>query len=223
MKKIKKTFITGLVVLIPLVGTLSIIIWTFLKIDELFQQPILAITGKRFMGLGFIITLGIIFLSGLLATNYAGKKIINYIEETLNKIPIVNVLYSSIKQLQNTIFLKKNQHAFKSVVLVQYPSKDIYTIGFITANAPALIEGKIGKKLTSIFIPTTPNPTSGMFVMIPDKNMTHLNMPVDTAIKLIVSAGILSPDFSAKLNAYEHKIINETNKKQEQEGDDNET
>lgn len=207
MKNIRKTFITGLLVLIPLMVTFTFTIWGFLKIDELFQQPVEAITGRRFIGLGLILTIGLVFLSGFLATNYIGKKIIRSIEETLNKIPILNVIYSSIKQLQETIFLKKNQQAFKSVVLVQYPSKDIYTIGFTTATAPAMVEHEVGKKLTSVFIPTTPNPTSGMFVMIPDKNLTHLNMPVDTALKLIVSAGILSPDYSSKLNAYENKMM----------------
>ncbi|MCG8484299.1 MAG: DUF502 domain-containing protein [Clostridia bacterium] len=154
--------------------TFTFTIWGFLKIDEFFQQPIEAITGRRFIGLGLILTIGIVLFAGSLATNYVGKKIIRNIEETLNKIPIINVIYSSIKQLQDTIFLKKNQEAFKSVVLVQYPSRDIYTLGFTTATAPAIIEGEVAKKLTSVFIPTTPNPTSGMFVMIPDRNLIHL-------------------------------------------------
>lgn len=220
MKNIRKLFFTGLFVLIPLIATVSIIIWFFLKIDLLFRKPIQAFTGESFVGLGIILTIGLVLLTGFLATNYFGKRIISKIEDTIHKIPIANVIYTSIKQLQDTVFYKKNTNTFKSVVLAEYPSKGIYTLGFVTGVAPALIEGVVGKKMTSIFIPTTPNPTSGMYVMIPESDYIKLDIPVDTAIKLIVSAGILSPDFSSKLDSYEDSLLSNIIKKREGDSDE---
>ncbi len=209
MKKFRKLFLTGLSILIPLVVTVTIIVWFVFKVDALFRKPVQAVTGKSFMGLGLILTLLLIFVTGFLATNYIGKRIITNTENAILKVPVVSVLYTSIKQLRDTLFYQKKRKAFKSVVLLEYPSKGIFTIGFITASAPAAIEGVVKKKLKSVFVPTTPNPTSGMYVMIPENDLIYLNMPVDTAIKLVVSGGILSPDFCGKLNAYENKLMND--------------
>ncbi len=217
MKKVRKLFITGLSILIPLVVTISIIAWFVLKLDSLFRTPVQAITGKSFMGLGLVLTAILIFITGFLATNYIGKRIISKMENAVLAIPIANVIYTSIKQLRDTLFYQKKRKAFKSAVLIEYPSKGIYTIGFITSAAPAVVEGVVKKKLLSIFVPTTPNPTSGMFVMIPKNDITYLRMSVDTAIKLIVSGGILSPDYSGKLDAYENNIID--SHKKEEKGD----
>lgn len=215
MKKARKLFITGIFVLTPLVVTVSIISWFVFKIDAFFQKPVKALTGETFIGLGVILTLGLIFLTGFLATNYAGKKIISNLENAVLKIPIANVIYTTIKQLRDTVFYNKSKKAFQSVVLIEYPSKGIYTLGFITGKAPAIIEGAVKKRMTSIFVPTTPNPTSGMYVMVPMGDLIHINMSVDTAIKLIVSGGVLSPDFSGKLDSYE----NEKFLKNQKEGD----
>ncbi len=209
MKEFRKLFITGLSILIPLVITVTVIVWFVFKLDAIFRKPVQAVTGKSFMGLGLILTIILIFVTGFLATNYIGKRIITNTENAIMKIPVVSVLYTSIKQLRDTLFYQKKRKAFKSVVLLEYPSKGIYTIGFTTATAPAIIEGVINKKMKSIFVPTTPNPTSGMYVMIPENELIYLNMSVDTAIKLVVSGGILSPDFSGKLDAYETNVINE--------------
>ena len=203
MRRVRRIFITGVLVLIPITVTLSIIGWVVLKIDSIFGTPIRAVTGHNYIGLGLTLTIILIFIIGILATNYFGKKIIKNFEKAISRIPIVNIIYSSIKQLQDNIVLKKNQKAFKNAVMLEYPSKGIFTIGFVTARAPIEIEEAIGTKVTSVFIPTTPNPTSGMFIMIPDKNLKYLDMPVDIAIKLIVSGGILSPDYSGQLNKNE--------------------
>ncbi|WP_129596780.1 DUF502 domain-containing protein [Anaerophilus nitritogenes] len=193
MKNIRKMFVTGLLVLIPIVVTISLIGWVFNKIDSIFRIPLEKIIGFPLIGVGVILNLIIITSTGFFATNYLGKKIIYFIEKTLIKIPLVNTIYISVKQLIHTLFLKQRD-AFKSAVLVQYPSKGIYTIGFITADTPIEISKNLDKDMKSIFIPTTPNPTSGMFVMIPKSDIIVLDISIEVALKLVVSGGILMPD-----------------------------
>lgn len=193
MKDIRKIFLTGLLVLIPIVGTLALIGWLFNLVDAVFRVPIEKIIGFRIIGIGFILTICIICATGVFATNYLGKEIIRFVEEILSKIPLVNTIYLSLKKLIDTMFMKKTSE-FKNTVLIQYPSKGIYTIGFVTEDAYEEIEEKAGEKMKSIFIPTTPNPTSGMFVMVPIKDIVPLDLSVEVAIKMIVSGGILLPD-----------------------------
>lgn len=187
----KKLFITGLFVLIPIALTVSIIFWLFNSIDSIFRNPLEILFGIPLVGVGFVLTIALIFATGIIASNYLGKKLIERTETALRKIPIVNTVYISIKQMMDTI-CNDQKKAFKSVVLVRYPSKDIFAIGFITSDAANEASEKSGKTMKSVFIPTTPNPTSGMLVMLPIEDITHLDMPVDVAVKLIVSGGILN-------------------------------
>ncbi|WP_165916166.1 DUF502 domain-containing protein [Marinisporobacter balticus] len=193
MKKIRKIFITGLFVLTPIVVTSMLIGWIFNTVDSIFRVPIEKIIGFRIIGIGFILTMIIILGTGVFATNYLGKEFIHFVERALSKIPLVNTIYLSIKQLIDTILMKQRD-AFKSTVLVEYPSKGIYTIGFVTSDAHRDISEKVGKRMKSVFIPTTPNPTSGMFIMIPEKDVMPLNITIDAALKLVVSGGILLPE-----------------------------
>ncbi|MFZ5967057.1 MAG: DUF502 domain-containing protein [Bacillota bacterium] len=187
----KKVFITGLFVLIPITATISIMFWLFNSIDSIFREPLESWFDLPLVGVGFILTVLLIFTAGIVASNYLGKKLIEITESTIKKIPIFNTVYVSIKQVMDTIFSDQKK-AFKSVVFVRYPSKDIYAIGFITADAPNEMEVKIGRRMKSIFIPTTPNPTSGMLVMIPEEDIIHADLSVEAAVKLIVSGGIIN-------------------------------
>ncbi|QEK12355.1 DUF502 domain-containing protein [Crassaminicella thermophila] len=193
MKTVRRIFITGLLVLIPIVGTISLIAWLFNIVDSIFRVPIEKIIGFRIIGIGFILTISIIFATGIFATNYLGKEIICLIEKTMSRIPLVNTIYLSIKKLIDA-FCMKQKGDFKSTVLVQYPSKGIYTIGFITADVPNEVSEKVGENMKSIFVPTTPNPTSGMFIMVSTKDIIPLDISVESAIKLVVSGGILLPE-----------------------------
>jgi uncharacterized membrane protein len=198
LKKVRRILITGILVLIPITVTISIIWWVIFKIDSFFATPVRAVTGKSYIGLGIVMTLVIVFIIGLLATNYFGKKIIKSVEKAISKVPIVNIIYSSIKQIQDSIVFKKEQRAFKSAVSIQYPTKGIRCLGFVTADAPAEMEAIIGQKATCVFIPTTPNPTSGMLVIVPDSDLEYLDMSVDVAVKMVVSGGILSENNKMK-------------------------
>ncbi|MFZ5967850.1 MAG: DUF502 domain-containing protein [Bacillota bacterium] len=193
MKHLRNLFLTGLIVILPIAATISIVGWLFNKIDSIFREPLERLIGFPLVGIGVFLTLLIIFSAGIISTNYLGKKLINLAEGVLKKIPLVNTVYLSIKQLMDTV-LSNKKATFKSAVLVQYPSKDIYAIGFITADAPDELCIRTSKKLKSIFIPTTPNPTSGMLVMIPEEEIIPLDIPVEAAVKLVVSAGMLLPE-----------------------------
>jgi uncharacterized membrane protein len=191
IKHIRRIFLTGLLVFLPIVVTFSIVGWLFNKIDSLFREPLETIFGFPLVGIGFVLTILLVFITGIIASNFFGKKFISWAECIIRKIPIVKTIYIAIKQIIDTVF-EDRQKAFKSAVLVQYPSKGIYALGFITSEAPSEIQKKCNEDMESIFIPTTPNPTSGMLVMIPEKDIIFLDMPVESAIKLIISGGIIN-------------------------------
>lgn len=193
MKELRKIFITGLLVLIPIVGTLALIFWLLNTIDSIFREPLERIIGFPLIGIGVIITITLTILTGIFATNFFGNRIIGWSDNVMRKIPIVKPIYISIKQMIDTVFTNQ-RNAFKSVVLVQYPSNGIYTLGFITSDAPTVVKDKTGKNLKSVFIPTTPNPTSGMLVMFPEEDIIYLSLSIESGIKLIVSGGILLPE-----------------------------
>lgn len=193
MKHIRGIFFTGLLALIPIVGTLSIVGWLFNRIDLIFRQPLEQLIGFPLVGVGIILTLLIIFATGVISRNYLGRKLIHIAEAVLRRIPLVSTVFVSMKQLVDLIFTDQKS-AFKSAVLIQYPTKGIYAIGFVTSDAPQEAKTKTDRNLKSIFIPTTPNPTSGMLVMIPDEDTMKLDMTVEAAIKMVVSGGILMPE-----------------------------
>jgi len=193
LKHIRGIFFTGLLALIPIVGTLSIVGWLFNRIDLIFRQPLEQLIGFPLVGVGIILTLLIIFATGVISRNYLGRKLIHIAEAVLRRIPLVSTVFVSMKQLVDLVFTDQKS-AFKSAVLIQYPTKGIYAIGFVTSDAPQEAKAKTDRNLKSIFIPTTPNPTSGMLVMIPEEDTIKLDMTVEAAIKMVVSGGILMPE-----------------------------
>ncbi len=191
-KDIRKIFLTGLLVMIPLLITIYSILWMLNKVDSVFRRPIEELLGFTIYGLGIIITVGIILLAGVIATNYADHRLFSATEYFFKKIPVVRSIYFPVKQLTQTIYGSANT-AFRKVVLVEYPTSGIYVIGFVTSTGIKNVEDKIGKITTCVFIPTTPNPTSGMFVIVPEEDVIALDMCVEDAIKLVVSGGIAKP------------------------------
>jgi len=176
------------------IGLTLYIVWTLfnfvsksvapllIRIPLLQEMPVVAIRV-----IGVLITFVIIWIIGLVATNIVGRKILKLPEVLLLKAPVVNRIYQTIRQIIQTIIVSKT--ALRQVVLVEYPRKGVYTIAFVTN----VYEEK-GKKNVSLFIPTTPNPTSGFFVIVPEEEVIHLKMTVEEAMKLVVSAGIITPE-----------------------------
>jgi uncharacterized membrane protein len=191
-KHLEKAFFTGLFILIPLVVTIYIV-YTVVSSVDAFISPIIRnvtseITGKALYipGTGFILFVIIAYLTGVLASNYVGKKLLGRGEAIVRKIPFVKVIYGSVKDMIDA-FSSESVKSFKEVVLIEFPFKGRYAVGFITKR---MREGE-GRHFCSVFVPTTPNPTSGYLIIVPEEELCPLDMSVEDAIKYVVSLGTL--------------------------------
>ncbi|HTP61379.1 MAG TPA: DUF502 domain-containing protein [Burkholderiales bacterium] len=193
----KKYIITGLLIWIPIVITL----WVLkLIVDSLDQVlPLLPSAfetenwlGVHVPGMGVVMTLVIVFLTGLLATNLLGAKLLQWGEDLLNRIPVVRSIYSSVKQISDTLFSSSGQ-AFRKALLVQWPHQGMWTIAFLTGIPGGDVANHLKGDYLSVYVPTTPNPTGGYFVMVARKDVIELDMSVDEALKYIISMGVVPP------------------------------
>lgn len=198
MNTIRKCFLTGLLVLVPLAITawvLNIIIGTLdqslLFVPERWQPRTLV--GFDIPGFGAILTILIVFVVGLLANNLIGNYVLRLWEKLLHRIPVVSSLYGSVKQVSDTLF-SSSGNAFRKAVLIPYPHADSYTIGFLTGAPGGDVKNHLVGDYVSVYVPTTPNPTSGFFLMMARENVVELDMTVDAALKYIVSMGVVSPE-----------------------------
>lgn len=194
----RKYFITGLLILVPL----AITIWVLNLIIGTMDQSLLllperwrpeAIFGVHIPGVGTILTLLIIFFTGLATRNFIGKKVVHLWEGIVTRIPVVNSIYSSVKQVSDTLF-SSSGNAFRKAVLVQYPREGSWTIAFLTGVPGGDVRNHLRGDYISLYVPTTPNPTSGFFLMVPRADTIELDMNVDEALKYIVSMGVVSPE-----------------------------
>ena len=135
----------------------------------------------------------LIFMVGYLTTHIFGEKIFRWFEWLLTRVPVIKSIYTSVKQVNDVLFLEKDKTLYRRACLVEYPRKGIYSVGFVTADAAEEIEKKIGEKLVSIFIPNTPTPATGFMIVVPATDVILLDMKLDDAFKLIVSGGVLKP------------------------------
>jgi len=198
----RKYFITGLLILVPLAITL----WVLNLIIGTMDQSLLllpaswrpeALVGFRIPGLGTILTLLIIFLTGLATRNFIGRQVVSLWEGLLTRIPVVKSIYSSVKQVSDTLF-SSSGNAFRKAVLVQYPRQGSWTIAFLTGIPGGEVKNHLqGVDYVSLYVPTTPNPTSGFFLMVPRADTIELDMSVDEALKYIVSMGVVAPEMQA--------------------------
>jgi uncharacterized membrane protein len=198
-KHLEKTFLTGLFILIPLLVTFYIVNMVISSVDT-FISPIIRnitseITGKALYipGTGFILFVIIAYLTGVLASNYLGKKLLGRGEAIVRKIPFVKVIYGSVKDMIDA-FSSESVKSFKEVVLIEFPFKGRYAVGFITKR----MQSGEKKRLCSVFVPTTPNPTSGYLIIVPEEELSVLDMSVEDAIKYIVSLGTLRVELEWK-------------------------
>jgi uncharacterized membrane protein len=194
---IKRYFITGLLIWVPLVITfwvLSIIVNTLDQSLHLLPVAIHPRTlfGFQIPGAGAVLTLVMIFLTGLLAANFIGQKLVVWWDKLLSRIPVVNSVYKSVKQVSDTLFAP-NGNAFRKALLVQYPRQGSWTIAFLTGVPGGDIKNHLDGDYVSVYVPTTPNPTSGFFLMMPSKDVVELDMTVDEALKYIISMGVVAP------------------------------
>ncbi|MGZ3181837.1 MAG: DUF502 domain-containing protein [Telluria sp.] len=194
----RKYFVTGLLVLVPLVITawvLNLIIGTLDKslliVPHQWQPG--ALLGVNIPGLGAILTLAIVFVTGLLTNNLVGNYVLRQWEKLLQRIPVVSSLYGSVKQVSDTLF-SSSGNAFRKAVLVPYPHEHSRTIAFLTGVPGGDAKNHLEGEWISVYVPTTPNPTSGFFLMIEKSRVVELDMSVDAALKYIVSMGVVAPE-----------------------------
>jgi len=184
-KRLRNRFIAGLVILTPVVITAYVFILLFLKVDSLLGPLIYRFVGWEIPGMGFLAILLLIFFTGLIARNYLGRKFIGFGEKILTKIPLISRIYIALQQISQT-FLAQKRAIFKEAVLIEYPRKGLYAIGFVTSQ---MEDGK----MLGIFLPTTPNPTSGFLLFLPKEEAVPLQMKVEDALKLVISGGAVAP------------------------------
>ena len=193
----KKYLITGLLIWIPLVITL----WVLKLIVDTLDQSLLLLPeqwrtegflGVHIPGLGVILTLVIVFVTGVFATNFFGAQLVQLWHGILHRIPVVNSIYSSVKQISDTLFSSSGQ-AFRKALLVEWPRPGMWTIAFLTGTPGGDVANHLEGDYVSVYVPTTPNPTGGYFVMLPRKDVIELDMTVDEALKYIISMGVVAP------------------------------
>lgn len=194
---IKRYFITGLLIWVPLVITgwvLSLIVSTLDQSLRLLPETIHPqnIVGFAIPGVGALLTLAMILLTGLLATNFIGQKLVSWWDKLLSRIPVVNSVYKSVKQVSDTLFAP-NGNAFRKALLVQYPRQGSWTIAFQTGQPGGDLVNHLNGEYVSVYVPTTPNPTSGFFLMMAATDVVELDMTVDEALKYIISMGVVAP------------------------------
>jgi uncharacterized membrane protein len=196
----KKYFIAGLLVWLPLIITvwiIEVVIGTLDRTIELLPPPLQpkVFLGVSGYGLGALFALIIIFTTGVLAANFLGARIVRVWEALLNRIPVVRSIYSAVKQVSDTLFSDSGQ-AFRQALLVQYPRQGVWTIAFQTGRPSPELETHLHDNMVSVYVPTTPNPTSGFFLVMDRSEVVELRMSVDEALKYVVSMGVVAPGIS---------------------------
>ena len=194
---LKKYFITGLLIWIPLVITIWVLKVIFDALDaSLLLLPVSFRTenwlGVHIPGLGAVLTLVVVFVTGVLATNFVGAHLVEFWHDVLQRIPVVNSIYSSVKQISDTLFSSSGQ-AFRKALLVQWPHPGTWTIAFLTGTPGGDVVNHLPPDCLSVYVPTTPNPTGGYFVIVRRADVIELDMSVDQALKYIISMGTVPP------------------------------
>ncbi len=194
---LKRLFLTGLLVVVPLYFTYYIISVLVNSMDRLLSFLPTRFHPDTYLpfhvpGLGVIFTIVLIFLAGIFATNFFGKRLVELWEGALTRIPFIRTVYSASKQLMEAFFVT-NREGFRRVVLVEYPRKGVYVLGFVTGVTGGEVQRATPERLLNIFLPTTPNPTSGFYILVPEKDTIPLKMSVEDAFKLIISGGMVAP------------------------------
>ena len=199
MSALRKWLFTGLLVIVPGVITIAVLNWIVGTLDQTLQILPLAwhpdkVLGFHIPGFGVLLTLLILLVVGATASNFAGRKLVQWGDRLVSRIPVVRSIYSSVKQVSDTLF-SESGNAFRTAVLVQWPREGVWTVAFITGTPGGEVAAYLRDEFVSVYVPTTPNPTGGYFVMMRKSDCIELDMSIDAALKYIVSMGVVAaPD-----------------------------
>jgi uncharacterized membrane protein len=201
MGPLRRWFFAGLLVIVPVAITIWVLQWiigtldqTLLILPEAWQPD--RLLGFHIPGFGVLLALGILLLAGATASNFMGKKLVIWGDAILGRIPVVRSIYTSVKQVSDTLF-SPSGNAFRVAVLLQWPRPDVWTIGFVTGTPGGDVTNYLLGEYLSVYVPTTPNPTGGYFVMLRRSDCIELRMSVDEALKYVVSMGVVVPGGAA--------------------------
>jgi len=195
---VRRYLVAGLLVWVP-VG-ITILIIKFLV--DLMDQTLLLLppgwrpeqlVGFRIPGLGLVLTIMVVLVTGIVATNLLGQRLLHLGERIVGRVPLVRSVYGAAKQVMHTLFSKGGK-SFRKVVLVEYPRHGIWSLGFLTGEGTGEISRYTGQAMVNVFIPTTPNPTSGFLLLVPREDVKELSMSVDDGLKMIISLGVIVPE-----------------------------
>ena len=218
--RLRNYLLAGILVTAPL-GITVYLVWIFLQfmdntVKELLPTEYNPDLYMPFSVPGFGLLISIIFfiIVGWFARNFMGRMVINVYEYVMNRVPIIRNIYGAIKQIAETIMASQSQ-AFREVVMLEYPRKGVWSIGFVTNTTEGEVQRVTKEKMINVFVPTTPNPTSGYLLFVPKKELHYLTMSVEEGVKLVVSAGIITPPDHALEEMLEEEPESETSKKEE--------
>jgi len=202
----RNRFFTGVIIAIPIVATLLAVSWVVTKIDEnVFRMIPNSLNPETYLGfaipgLGIIISVILLFLLGIIASNFIGKSLIRSGERLLDRVPVVSPIYNSLKQIVQTVAAQRDR-AFRDVCLIEYPKKDVWAIGFVTADLSGKPAEALGNDMVCVFVPTTPNPTSGFLLFVQKDTIQILDMTPEEGAKMIISGGMVSSSQQEVLDA----------------------
>lgn len=197
MRLIRKYFISGSLIVFPVLITIFLFLWSFKLLDSFLGRYVddflISNYGYTFPGSGIILAIVLILLVGFSASHLISKKVLSFFEEFFFKFPLIKQVYPSVKQMVSFIFSDR-RISFRKVVLIEYPRKEIYSLGFITNESSELFREKTRRRdLVNVFIPTTPNPLTGYFVLAPQSEIITIDISVEEALKMLISGGVVNP------------------------------
>jgi len=202
MKRLRTYLVTGLLVWVPLGITVFLVKFMVDFMDRtLLLLPLNyrpeTVLGFNIPGLGIVLALTVLLVTGILAANFLGRKLVEVWESVLNRIPLVRSVYSAAKSFAEVV-LTDNTESFKEVMLIEYPRKGLYSLCFQTSTQLGEIQARTGEEVVCVFVPTTPNPTSGVMILVPRSDVIVLDMEIEEAVKMVVSLGVVVPKWRAE-------------------------
>ena len=186
----RRKFLTGLVILLPTVLTGWILYRLFRSVDSILRPVVARYPFLDLPGLGFFAVIIILLLTGIFAGNFIGRRIIHWLEKGIGQIPLVSRMYNAFKQMSE-VFLKEKRTAFRRAIIIEYPRRGVYSVGFVTSTWSYRDSGGTDRVFINIFLPTTPIPTSGLFLMVPEEDTIPMNCSVEEALKMVISGGAI--------------------------------
>lgn len=201
-RRIRAYFLTGLLVVVPLGLTYFIIRFLFVTIDAILSDTVSSFILQQFgvklgerqiPGIGIVTLILLIILTGMIARNYLGRKFVNFGDRLVARIPLINRVYAAMKQISQA-FLSSKREVFKKAVMFEYPRKGVYSIGFYTQDTRGVVQDSLDEDVMSVFLPSTPNPTTGYLLFVPKSQVIELDFSIEEAMKLIISGGAIVPE-----------------------------